>query len=441
MHEVPNMRNEQGGCDELSDGAEGQGKAKLVGEADGVRAKLFKGVVVLEGAEAAGDHAVAKEMGRVEGFDEALVKLRQPELPALPEDGVTVRHESRDSAAYRTHAELLLHDSEAGGELEAALDGGVNDDFVAKGEAVRHGLCDENSGMRWGARGMDWDWAHRWSFAAAIGIASRATSLYERLKPTPVRETRMLTAEMRLSRHGIVSGASRLDAVYAEPVDADGSAARPRAVLLICHGIGEIVDWWLPVQRLLAARGCASLVFNYTGYGKSTGKISARQFEDDAVVAFAYLERLAPGQRIAVLGFSLGTGVAAAAIQRMNASRLVLCAGFPSFQEAACCVCVPARLKRLAPPIWRAEESLLGCRIPVLVVHGEEDGLFPVALGRALYEACGPDAEWMLVPGYGHNQPFNQPRLDYWEPILRWIDRGSISPDHETAVTRTIHWE
>lgn len=271
---------------------------------------------------------------------------------------------------------------------------------------------------------MSWDWAHRWSFATAIGMASRATSLYERLKPTPVRETRMLTAEMRLSRHAIESGASRLDAVYAEPMDANGNATRLRSVLLICHGIGEIVEWWLPVQRLLASRGCASLIFNYTGYGKSTGKISARQFEDDAVAAFVYLEGLAPGQPVAVLGFSLGTGVAAAAIQRMHASQLVLCAGFPSFQEAACRVCVPASWKRLVPPIWRAEESLRGCRVPVLVVHGEEDQLFPVELGRALHEACGAGAEWLLAPGYRHNQPFNEPRLDYWEPILRWIDRG-----------------
>jgi uncharacterized protein len=273
---------------------------------------------------------------------------------------------------------------------------------------------------------MSWDWAHRWSFATAIGIASRATSLYERLRPAREGDPLAALPGMRFSRHWIASGASRLDAVYAEPVDGNGSVVQPRAVLLICHGIGEIVEWWLPVQRLLAAQGCASLVFNYTGYGKSTGKISARQFEDDAVAAFAYLDGLAPGRPVAVLGFSLGTGVAAAAIQRMKASRLVLCAGFPSFQEAACRVCVPASWKPLVPPIWRAEESLRGCRIPVLVVHGEEDRLFPVALGRALHEACGAGAEWLLAPGYRHNEPFNQPRLDYWEPILRWIDRGSL---------------
>ncbi len=71
---------------------------------------------------------------------------------------------------------------------------------------------------------MGW---HKWSFAVAIGIAARATALNERLKPTPVREMRTETPEMRLSRHWIPSGASRLDAVYAEPREANGGMAQP----------------------------------------------------------------------------------------------------------------------------------------------------------------------------------------------------------------------
>ena len=283
---------------------------------------------------------------------------------------------------------------------------------------------------------MGW---HKWSFAAAIGIASRTTALYERLRPEPARETRAEMPEMRLSRHWIPSGASRLDAVYAEPREANGDMAQPRAVLLICHGIGEIVEWWLPVQRLLASQGVVSLVFDYTGYGKSTGKISAQQLEDDAVAAFAYLQKLRPDDPVSVLGFSLGTGVAAAAIGRMQASRLVLCAGFPSFQEAAFCVGVPRSWKRLTPPIWRAEESLRGATIPVLVVHGEQDQFFPLELGRKLYAACGEAAEWLQVPGQGHNQPFHRPEMVYWGPILRWLAGYGLEWGDRRHVMRAIH--
>ena len=89
------------------------------------------------------------------------------------------------------------------------------------------------------------------------------------------------------------------------------------------------------VQELLAAHGAASLVFDYSGYGRSTGRIEAAQCEQDAIAAFEFLEGLAPGAPIAVLGFSLGSGIAAAVMRRVRASRLVLCAGFTSFRAAA----------------------------------------------------------------------------------------------------------
>jgi hypothetical protein len=273
---------------------------------------------------------------------------------------------------------------------------------------------------------MGW---HEWSFATAIGVASWATSLYERLKPTTVHEERTVMPGLRLSRHWIESGASRLDAVFAEPADWAGRPKPAWMTLLICHGIGEIVEWWLPVQRLLADQGVASLVFDYTGYGRSKGKISARQLEDDAVAAFRYLEELKQGEPVSVLGFSLGTGVAAAAISRMPAHRLVLAAGFPSFRKAAFHVGVPRRWKRLVPPVWRAEESMRGVTLPVLVVHGENDQLFPVEMGQELHAACGEQADWLLAPGQGHNQPFNQPTMHYWDPVLQWLADDGLAAD------------
>ncbi len=56
----------------------------------------------------------------------------------------------------------------------------------------------------------------------------------------------------------------RLSAVYV-------SAGEGSPAVLICHGIGELVEYWAKVQELLKAMGVSSLVFNYSGYGKSSG--------------------------------------------------------------------------------------------------------------------------------------------------------------------------
>ena len=269
---------------------------------------------------------------------------------------------------------------------------------------------------------------HRFTFAVAITAASRATSLRDRLLGTVRYVRRLEFHDVQISRPRIASGNSSLDALYVEP------AGRPvESVVLICHGIGEIVDGWLPVQRLLAANGAASLVFDYSGYGRSKGRVEAAQFEEDAVAAFRYLQELAPGMPIAVLGFSMGSGVAAAVINRIEASRLVLCAGFPSFQAAACSICIPARWARFVPPIWRAEESMRGCSLPVLVVHGGEDKTFPVKLGEQLHALCGESAEFLVIPEHGHNEPFRRPRLAYWGPILEWLAADHPGRLDETA--------
>jgi uncharacterized protein len=45
------------------------------------------------------------------------------------------------------------------------------------------------------------------------------------------------------------------------------------------------------------------------------------------------------------------------------------------------------------------------------VVHGDADGVVPVAQGRALFEAAGEPKEMMVVPGGSHGLPLTP---DIW---------------------------
>jgi hypothetical protein len=223
--------------------------------------------------------------------------------------------------------------------------------------------------------------------------------------------------EMRVVRLTIDSAPNVLDAVYVEPANA-------ATALLLCHGIGETVEHWMGVQQMLAENGVATLVFDYSGYGKSTGAIEWDQLERDAVAAFEAMRNLAPQLPASVLGFSLGSGVAAAALSRIPAESLILCEAFTSFRAAARAAGVPKVFASLVPPIWNAEDSLRGCALPVLIVHGERDRLFPVSMARELAGICGARGELVVVPGVAHNQPFRRPEVGYWGPIARWLGRG-----------------
>jgi pimeloyl-ACP methyl ester carboxylesterase len=254
---------------------------------------------------------------------------------------------------------------------------------------------------------------HRQSFTVALTCISRGLILRDRILGWTGNGRRGHAPDLSVSVHAIRSGSNLLDAVFVESTNVPAQAA-----LLLCHGIGETVDHWFPVQRLLAENGVASLLFDFSGYGKSTGRVDWSQFEDDAIAAFADVQRLAPALPASVLGFSLGSGIAAAIVNRVPANRLVLCAAFTSFRDAARSVGIPARLSPLVPPIWSAQESLRGCVLPVLVVHGEKDSLFPVRMARELVACCGPNATLIVVPDTAHNQPFRKPQLSYWGPIV-----------------------
>ena len=212
--------------------------------------------------------------------------------------------------------------------------------------------------------------------------------------------------------HWIPSGNNTLHALFVQPATGPIQAA-----LLICHGIGETVEHWRAVQQLLARNGVASLVFDYSGYGQSSGHIRADQCERDAVAAFLFLGQLVPSAPLSLLGFSLGSGIAAAVAGRVAAHRLVLCAGFTSLRQAARSVTIARPFARLLPAIWNTEQILRTCAVPVLLVHGEQDELFPSSMALALAAACRSPCRLILVPGLSHNAPIYQPHLGCWPKI------------------------
>ena len=215
----------------------------------------------------------------------------------------------------------------------------------------------------------------------------------------------------------IASGSRRLSAVYV-------SAGEETPAVLICHGIGELVEYWGKVQGLLKGMGVSSLVFNYSGYGTSTGHLSRAHCEEDA--AAACRELAGRGHRsIVLLGFSLGSGVAAAVASRVDIDGLVLCEGFSSLREAAIATGFPRWVTRVVPDAWDTVHRMSTLEMPVLVVHSDVDGLFPLSMATRVAETCGPRGTLIVINGLTHNAPIFAPTEDYWQPIAEWVKQRS----------------
>jgi alpha-beta hydrolase superfamily lysophospholipase len=217
----------------------------------------------------------------------------------------------------------------------------------------------------------------------------------------------------------ISSGRRTLSAVYV-------SAGDDAPVVLICHGIGEWVEYWGGVQSLLQRLGISSLVFNYSGYGTSSGTISTAHCEEDA--AAAYQQLIGKGHRsIVLLGFSLGTGVVCAVAPRVDVAGVVLCEGFSTLREAGIAMGFPHCLARAVPDAWNTVHRVAELGLPVLVVHSEDDRLFPLSMARRVFEACGSRGELVVMRGFSHDAPIYSPTKEYWEPIAAWVKQRAFA--------------
>jgi alpha-beta hydrolase superfamily lysophospholipase len=221
------------------------------------------------------------------------------------------------------------------------------------------------------------------------------------------------------------SGGRRLSAVYV-------SAGNDAPAVLICHGIGEVVEYWGRVQEAFQEMGVSSLVFNYSGYGASSGTITVAHCEEDAIAAYrALVDR---GHRsILLLGFSLGSGISCAAASRVDVDGLILCEGFSTFREGAMAIGCPQWLTHTVPNVWNTVGRVCDLRVPVLVVHSDADELFPLTMAKRVAEACGTQGELIVVNGLSHDAPIYTATPIYWRPIADWVKRRSAEVGKEES--------
>ena len=88
------------------------------------------------------------------------------------------------------------------------------------------------------------------------------------------------------------------------------SPARPRAALLLVHGLAEHSGRYVHVARHFAERGYASVGLDYRGHGRSTGpRVHVNSFDpwcDDVATGLALARRMHPGLPVVPVGHSQG---------------------------------------------------------------------------------------------------------------------------------------
>jgi fermentation-respiration switch protein FrsA (DUF1100 family) len=192
---------------------------------------------------------------------------------------------------------------------------------------------------------------------------------------------------------------------------ADGSAVNalwfappPGSRLVVYfHGNGETIGDAVPLARDLVLRGLGALLVEYRGYGASAGGTPTEAgLYLDAQAGLDEAARRGVGpDRIALWGYSLGTGVATEMARRGRGARLVLVAPFTSLTDVASRAVGWLPMSVVIPDRYDTLSKVSGIRIPTLVVHGDRDDVVPFDMGRSLASAIA-GARFLPIQGAAH---------------------------------------
>jgi pimeloyl-ACP methyl ester carboxylesterase len=200
---------------------------------------------------------------------------------------------------------------------------------------------------------------------------------------------------------------------------------RARGTLLYCHGSsGSIVDR-IELLATLRRLRVNLFVFDYRGYGRSTGEPSEAGLFRDVRAAWDHLvEQLGvPPAEILLFGHSLGGAVAIDCALDRPAAGLVVESSFTQVRDLARASYPRLPLHLVARNQFRSIHKVGRLTLPKLFIHGSVDERVPPTLGRRLYEAAAEPKELYLVPGAGHNDLHAQGGVPYVRRISRFRTR------------------
>jgi uncharacterized protein len=155
--------------------------------------------------------------------------------------------------------------------------------------------------------------------------------------------------------------------------------------------------------------GFGVLYLNNRGYGGSGGRPTEKDNVADAIAAYDYLIGLGvPSARIVAYGESLGSGQAVKLAAARPVAAVVLEAPLTSTVDVARGTYFWLPLGLLITDKYDNERNIGSVTAPVLILHGEQDGVIPVEMGLRVYRAAHEPKRIELFPQATHDDLFDR---------------------------------
>lgn len=203
------------------------------------------------------------------------------------------------------------------------------------------------------------------------------------------------------------------------------SAGDKANAFFILHGNGETLSDWRPLQAYLFSKGYSSFVFDYTGFGSSTGKPTVDNLNQDAVEAYKRFANLTNNakERIA-FAHSLGCSILLETANKYSPrpSKIVTHGGFSTLIEVGMAnKMITDSSKKYFPDVWNGYKNVKKLKVPLYIIHSASDKTIPISMGEALAKSGGKKVRFLRLEKTGHNAVYLDPTDKMWLQIFSFI--------------------
>ncbi|NOR88218.1 MAG: alpha/beta fold hydrolase [Bacteroidales bacterium] len=183
-----------------------------------------------------------------------------------------------------------------------------------------------------------------------------------------------------------------------------------KGLIFYLHGNAGCLSSWGDVAKTYTNLNYDVFLIDYRGYGKSEGSISSqKQFFSDVQMAYNQMLNLYSEDKIVVLGYSIGTGLATKLAATNHPKLLILQAPFYSLTDV---------VKRLFPVVptfilkykFENYRYIQDCQMPIVIFHGNKDEVIYYQSSVKLKEVMKSTDRLITLDGQRHNGMTDNPK-------------------------------
>ena len=197
-----------------------------------------------------------------------------------------------------------------------------------------------------------------------------------------------------------------------------GKAAK--GVVVYYHGNADNLIRWGHAGEFFEKYGYEVIIYDYRGYGKSTGELNESTFYSDAEAIYQYAAKHYLPEQIVIYGRSLGSGPSSYVASRNKVNQLILETPFSSIKDLF------YAYYPFFPPVFMfnyifpVKKHLKDVDVPITIFHGTDDFIVPLRCAKKNIPSLKPEDEFIIIQDAAHGDVSHQE--EYSERLKELLD-------------------